>query len=96
MTKKVGIFIPVYHRDKKVKDSINSLLLTSTQCIEVFVYIGINGASPELLRYLEDIKEEFTEKGIHYEIFISKTNIGKPKIVNLMVECIATEIDNKL
>lgn len=91
--KKVGIFVPVYHRDNKTKKSISSLLETEAKDIELYVYVGINGASPELIVYLEEIKQDFLIKGINYNVFKSKTNIGKPKIVNLMVECIAVEVD---
>jgi len=95
--KKVGIFVPVYHRDNKTKKSISSLLETEARDtsieIELSIYIGINGASQELLSYIEEKKQEFLNKGMRYEVFKSKTNIGKPKIVNIMVECLATEID---
>jgi len=91
--KKVGIFIPVYHRANKVKDSLNSLLLTNIKNIELFIYVGVNGASPDLMEYIDSIKQDFVNKDIQYEVFKSKTNIGKPKIINIMVECIAVEID---
>ena len=99
-TYSVGIFVPVYHRDDKVKASIESLLRTKVLgfssggmpwCVQMHVMVGINGASDELRNFL--VSPPGAKKMIYsfgdYRIYAPSRNLGKPKIVNDMVKDMA-------
>ncbi|MBD3260716.1 MAG: hypothetical protein GF334_03430 [Candidatus Altiarchaeales archaeon] len=91
----VGIFVPVYHREDKVIKSLQSLYDTQRgsgdYILEISVAVGINGARPSLLRYLEEeVRNEFTRREWPYYTEKPMVNLGKPLIVNRMVEQLST------
>lgn len=83
----IGIFIPVYHREKLVIECINSLLKTkSAKRDQLIFYVGINGAESSLRSYLNEVKKEFDIKGYRYVVYDPLINMGKPKMVNTLVK----------
>jgi len=95
----VGIFVPVYHREDKVVESVKSLLATDAlwtrgglpERVSMRIMVGVNGASKSLTRFLArpDGLEKFRYKFGDYRLYKPPTNMGKPKIVNRMVEDMA-------
>ncbi len=80
----VGIFIPIYYREEAVKNCLDSLLISDFGGINVFLCLGINGASKDFKnKYLRQyIKNNKLFGDIH--VFDGDSNIGKPKMVNEM------------
>ncbi len=95
---RTGIFVPVYYREDKVRRSIDSLIQTKTENDRydhtVFIWIGVNGASESLRSYLHDIILQSNKKfKIRTYTPSDNRNIGKPKIVNEMVDRACKEIN---
>jgi len=98
----VGVIVPVYHREEKVKASIESLLRTNTLCeihgilnrVSMHVMVGVNGASESLKKFL--IKppgiERFRYGNGDYRAGFSPNNQGKPKMVNGLVRELASRV----
>jgi len=84
----IGIFIPVYHREKFVQDSLNSigstLILNEKYILRTSIWIGVNGASEDLSSYLLDFCKKDQRAGSRNVLFHPK-NIGKPSSVNTLV-----------
>jgi len=85
----VGLFIPVYHRDDKVRACFESLLKTDKTCVEWHVAVGFNGGSDELRYYLEMEVPRRDYPWDGYEFVSYNTNIGKPEMVNRLVKRMA-------
>lgn len=91
----VGIFVPVYHREDKVVESIKSLLATDVlwgksgvpERVSMQVMVGVNGASKSLMKFLANPPglERFKYTFGDYRIYKAPRNVGKPRIVNDMV-----------
>lgn len=84
----VGLFIPVYYRETKVRACLDALAqMEHGHFLEIHVRIGFNGGPPSLLEYLE--------KGVPagwyntYSVINFGSNIGKGAIVNRMVAHVA-------
>jgi len=83
---RVGIFIPIYFREEAVKKCLLSLLRTNFNQLEVFLCLGINGAT-EMFKndFLTDYVREHDKNTFEsVRIFNFGRNIGKPKIINEM------------
>lgn len=89
----IGIFIPVYHRDDKVRACINSLLdMEKVEGLHTRVMIGINGASYILRDWLiNDIRDKANERWSSYETCDFCGNIGKPEAINKLVKLATTD-----
>ena len=86
----VAVCIPIYHRDQKVVDCCTESLDIRTKSeayqLDVTIAIGVNGASESLKTYLEGLKEPLEARGYHYCLYQPPFNLGKPKMVNRLVE----------
>lgn len=79
MKSKIAICIPVYHQDERVKNSLTSIAKEVQRSKhDIYIAIGINGASNELKNW---IFETFKETPKSY-IEVFDTNLGKGKAVN--------------
>lgn len=87
----VGICIPIYYREEKVKDSLESILNTdlsgSYYKISAQLHFGINGCSEEFHFWLySDLIPRAQAKGFTCSLYDKwGTNLGKPEAVNRMV-----------
>lgn len=84
----VGLFIPVYHREAKVRACLEALAKMQQDPIdEIHVRIGFNGGPTSLLAYLENgVPKGWYES---YAVYNPMANVGKGTIVNKMVEDLA-------
>lgn len=83
----VGIFIPIYFRENLVKKCLESLLKSDFGGIDVFLCLGINGATSEFKEYLKRYVTYVNGRIFkHVHVFDDNKNLGKPKMVNLMAE----------
>ena len=82
----VGLFIPVYHREAKVKDCLKSLAcLAPLDSIGLHVRVGFNGGPDSLKKYLVDEVQNTLDAADTYDVYDPGSNIGKPQVVNAMV-----------
>lgn len=83
---RVGIFIPVYHREEMVKKCLDSLTTTLFHKIDPFLCIGLNGAKSDFREsYLATyVKEHYGKTFDYIKVFDVGKNIGKPSMVNFM------------
>lgn len=83
---RVGLFIPIYFREDAVKACLNSLSKSDFGGIDVFLCVGINGATEEFKKkYLKKYVKTHNGKifsSIH--VFDGNKNFGKPYLINLM------------
>lgn len=89
----VGIFVPVYYREEKVRACIGSLMgIHPVNGMDVHLMVGINGASQQLRSLLLD--EMCGEKmpWTSYKAWDFGENVGKPKAVNLLVNMMAKDM----
>jgi len=90
----VGLFIPVYHRDSKVRACLESLKsMRQSFELDVHVMVGINGASLELREWLSSMRPSIDNPypWDSYEVYDYGENLGKPKMVNRLVEAMASK-----
>lgn len=83
---KIGIFIPIYFRELAVERCLNSLLNTNIEGLDVFICLGVNGASKKFkFEYLKPYSEN-NPKFSRVHIFDGNKNFGKPVIINTMAK----------
>jgi hypothetical protein len=82
----VGIYVPIYHRNDYVMRSLSTLIETDISDLNVSFNFGINGADSHLRSFLVDIYNELHTRGIMIRVTSPAVNIGKPKIINELVE----------
>ena len=82
---RVGIFSPVYHRNKEVEKFLITLLLSNFSDHEVYFFIGINGADSNLRYFISSYSEAVCDKFKKIVVYDPEENIGKPALVNIMV-----------
>jgi len=86
----VGMFIPVYYREEKVRACLGALVgIFDENDLELHVRVGYNGGPPTLLHHLE--QPEWYASFDTYGVYMPGNNVGKPKIVNDMVRTLAAE-----
>lgn len=85
----VGMCLPVYHQDEKVRACLSSLLntLEGTQT-KLIVCVGVNGASGELLAEINEFTNLMLKRPNVLGCFVERyeKNIGKGAAVNTLVK----------
>jgi len=93
----IGMFIPVYHREDKVRRCFESLLekLQVPEGANLHVRVGYNGGPPVLKEYLTtEVPARLNKRlpgSTSYEVYEPGRNLGKPKIVNHMATTLAAK-----
>jgi hypothetical protein len=87
----------VYHRDEKVINCFNALKDTVIpDGWRVHTFVGFNGGSPELKNYLVSWEGKLrffdTINPAFYQVLDYGENLGKPAIVNRMVDSMADSV----
>ncbi len=91
-TLRVGICIPVYYREEKVRRSLESLLSTRTRYddrrLNVIIRVADNGSTDSLRTYLydRDLVKRAEARGFDYAVALGGKNRGKPQAVNNLVK----------
>jgi hypothetical protein len=84
----VGLFIPVYHREAKVRACFDALVrMHQDRRVDLHVRVGFNGGSPTLFEYINDgVPMGWCDS---YAVCNPGGNTGKGAIVNRMVSELA-------
>lgn len=82
---RIGIFSPIYHRNKEVQKFLINLLYSNFSHHEVYLCLGINGADENLKYFITSFADAASDRFKKILIFDPEENLGKPALVNIMV-----------
>lgn len=92
----VGIFSPIYHRNKEVQKFLINLLYSNFSNHDTYLCLGINGADNNLRYFISSYAEAVSDRFKKILIIDPEENVGKPAIVNTMVKSLEEQIGKEV